>query len=1591
MADGSIVIETDLDTTEIEKDLNSLKKDVKESAEESAKEMEKSAEKASKSTKKSSEETKQHYRRTEEQAKQSAANAEKYWTGAADKIRNVVSIAAKAAATGLAAGAVAAVKVGSSFEAGMSEVKAISGASEKEFQKLTEKAKEMGATTKFSATESAEALKYMSMAGWDAEQMISGLPGVMNLAAASGESLGTVSDIVTDAMTAFGLQAEDSAHFADVLAKASSSSNTNVGMMGETFKYVAPIAGSMKYSIEDTATAIGLMANAGIKGGEAGTALRSILTRLVKPPKEAAEALDELKISAKNSDGSMKPLKEVLSELRTKFAGLDDSQKAQYAASIAGQEAMSGLLAIVGTSDSDFNKLTKSINNADGAAKKQADTMNDNLKGALQELGSAAESVGIEVYEDIKGPLKKVTKEGAAQVRGLASAIKKNGVKSIIPKEAITTVKSLGSIAKSVGGGGIKVLGAAVKILGNNFDIVLPAATGLLTVFKGYKAVKTVTSAIGAARDAVSGFKTAADVAGAMTRTENAVSGMTVAVGALSGGMGKATAASGILEAGVTALGGPIGVAVIAIGAMAAGVGAYALSEETLSKKLKRSSEAQEKYLESLKENKKARKESIEATQTEGKQADFLSAKLEDLMSVENKSAGQKEQIKTIVEKLNELLPDLGLAYDEEKDKLNKSTDAIKKNIAAQKELAMAKAYGAQMEGITEDIIKTEDKLAKATEKQTKAAEKLKEAEEAVKKAQSDKSVAPRDNIELQIALENQRQLNEVYDSASEQVEKYQKSLADLNVELDTAGNRQIGETNYAEYLGSIDKLCEEAKIKAGDIPESVAQGMKEGLYANPMTGEELNGLINLDSLVQKVQADGKQVPAAVVQGIQNGKYVLTEGVDQMKALIKLDEIQNMSLQSGVKIPGNLSKGIASGKSKPASAIKQMEALVTFDQLVTESGQAGSEAVQKLVSAVNAGKMKPAEAVKQMNALVEKESAQGLGKASDKGGEEYSKGLDSKKGAITKSGKGASTAAATGAKSVSFNPVGSFMGAGIESGLISKIPAIQAAARRVVKSAKDAAKAEADINSPSRVFRDEVGKFLPLGMAVGIEKNTGAVENASRGMAQASIKATTDELDIHSPSKKFKKIVGKNIPKGIAAGIKVAKAELVAEMKSTMSEVLFTAQSMAREGKYSQIGSDLVSGLSESLNTAKTRSSNSLQDSINKQYEALTAAHTKKENAKQDKIDKAKGKKNKKKLKKQLSKLKAANKKEAAQLQEAGEKVANAFNTAFEKESDRLTQIAQKQIQELSEKYQKEYDRIAGLRDSLTSKQQSWGNVYDLRQNIFDIERHQNHLKALEKKIPESMMERILGMNMDEASAYMDWFQAMSADQQRAYIENWNKQQSMSETFSNNFFADDFAKIESEYQTKLKKATDDLQKQIKQAGVNIAKGLAAGITSETRSANKAIKNLCNKLIKTAKKQLGIKSPSRKFAEIGRYDVLGIEKGHEKEAKNLYRQMEDVSETMAQRFAKARLNIPELQGRMQSAVQKQMGRITANVQMPKISQNTAPDVKTERIVYMGPEKIEVVSMLDGREVARSTVPYMDQFLNDTVNRRLRGGV
>lgn len=287
------------------------------------------------------------------------------------------------------------VKKAAEFEAQMSTVKAISNASADDMKRLSEEAKHMGATTQFTAVEAGKALEYMAMAGWKTDQMLGGLPGIMNLAAASGEDLGQVSDIVTDALTAFNMTADQSGRFADVLAQASSNANTNVSMMGSTFQKVAPVAGALGYSVEDMSLGIGLMANASIKAEVAGTSLKTALANMAKPTKQMQAYMDEYGISLTNADGSMKTFREVIDNLRSSLGGLSESEQVAAATAIFGKESFAGMLAIVNASDADFKKLSDSVNNAAGAAERMAQIKLDNFEGKVTLLKSAFEGLQI--------------------------------------------------------------------------------------------------------------------------------------------------------------------------------------------------------------------------------------------------------------------------------------------------------------------------------------------------------------------------------------------------------------------------------------------------------------------------------------------------------------------------------------------------------------------------------------------------------------------------------------------------------------------------------------------------------------------------------------------------------------------------------------------------------------------------------------------------------------------------------------------------------------------------------------------------------------------------------------------------------------------------------------------------------------------------------------------------------------------------------------------------------------------------------------------------------------------------------------------
>lgn len=449
-----------------------------------------------------------------------------------------------------------AVKIGSDFQAEMSKVQAISGATGEELQKLSDKAKEMGATTKFSASESAQALNYMAMAGWDTTQMMDGLDGVMMLAAASGENLATVSDIVTDALTAFGMKASEAGDFADLLASASSNANTNVGMLGESFKYVAPLFGALGYSAEDAALALGLMANAGIKGSQAGTSLRSAISRLTLPTSEMVGIMQELGVNITDAQGNMLPFKDVMDDLRLSFKSLTQEQQAQYATILFGKEAMSAMLAVINASDEDYEKLTKATREYSGAAGEMADIMQDNLQGQLTILKSQLEGVAIQIFEILVPHLKVL-------VEHLQNAVEWFSNLSPATQETIVKVAALA------------------------------AAIGPLLIIGG-----KIVAGAGA-------------IISAFSKISIAIAGKTAAATGATAAAGGLVAIKGALATAFAALTGPIGIAIASIVAITAvGITLYK-NWDTIKEKAEELKDAISEKWNSIKENTEQTWESV--------------------------------------------------------------------------------------------------------------------------------------------------------------------------------------------------------------------------------------------------------------------------------------------------------------------------------------------------------------------------------------------------------------------------------------------------------------------------------------------------------------------------------------------------------------------------------------------------------------------------------------------------------------------------------------------------------------------------------------------------------------------------------------------------------------------------------------------------------------------------------------------------------------------------------------------------------------------------------------------------------------------
>lgn len=692
------------------------------------------------------------------------------------------------------------VTTGMEFDSAMSKVAAISGASAEELNKLTEKAQEMGRTTKFTASESAEAFNYMAMAGWKTEEMLDGLEGILNLAAASGADLAETSDIVTDALTGLGYEAKDAGRLADVMAAAAANANTNVELMGSTFQYVTPVAGALGFSMEDVAVAIGTMANAGIKGERAGTALRSMMTRLASPPKMAADSIEELGITVTDSAGKMLPLIDILKQLRSKFNGLSEAEQAHHAKAIAGQEAMAGLLAIVNSAPDDFEQLIQSVNNSAGAADRMAKTMLNNVGGKFTLLKSQLEGIRLTIWDKLEPTIR----------------------------------KCIDSISRTLSGinweaAGRKAAAAFEKLVGvfewfiTHWDAVVTGVSAIIAAFVAAKIATFTTAIIGA----VSAISTA--VAGATS--------LSAAFAALNTVMGM----------------NPIGLVVGALAALAVGIAAVVsktneASEETIefNEKIAAQTDAVNANKESWEQLQATRQENLSKGMSEMSYYEDLINELDKIVDENGKvKSGYEDRAAFITSTLANALGLEISMHDGVIEKYGEIRDAIDQTIEKKKAEIILNSQEASYTQAIQDRANALDLLAESQRQMTQLVNDNAKAQEILNSQAGTYS-----REEVQWAKEKNQAYQENYNTLKENIDNQKQTLEGYYAAIG------LYEDNYAKFHAEkYSEMQEQDWIYVASFAESEEQ--KKTILQQGIDAEQA-GLEVLESM--RTESNSKMI-----------------------------------------------------------------------------------------------------------------------------------------------------------------------------------------------------------------------------------------------------------------------------------------------------------------------------------------------------------------------------------------------------------------------------------------------------------------------------------------------------------------------------------------------------------------------------------------------------------------------------------------------------------------------------------------------------------------------------------------------------------
>ena len=1439
----------------------------------------------------------------------------------ADGIRNVIS--------GLKDLATEAINVGMSFESSMSNVEAISGATAEQMQQLTDKAMELSESSKFTATEIGDGFSYMAMAGWKTEEMLDGIEGIMNLAAASGTDLATASDIVTDALTAMGYSAQDSGRLADVMAAASSNANTNVELMGATFKYVAPIIGTLGYNMEDAAVAIGLMANAGIKGEKAGTALRSTLNRLSAPPKECAEEMERLGISLTDSEGNMKDLNTVITEMRIKFADLSETEATAAAKHIAGQEAMSGLLAIMNASNEDFQKLTVAINDSSGAAATMAETMQDNVGGKLTLLQSKIQGIMIRLFKKASDSMK----DGIDTVGEALDKVNWDKVGDQIGKFATKAADLFSYIIRNSS----TIIGV-LKTIGSIFATVFVANKVVSTA----KAVTTLVNAFKSAQSATQLFSTACEVLG-ISMSAIPVMALIAALGAVYTIMKQSEAAAED----------------------------YAQSTYGLTEK-------QQELVDAIDASAEAVKRSNEAFADEGSNLDYAYGKLGDLKDQYNALIDENGNVKEGSEELAETLlgqlaEGLGITIENVKENI----DANGQLSASIDELIQKKKDEAKLSAFEDDYREALKNEVQYFQKLKGAKEEQKAAQENLNKAQADYNQAMEDLSKMDAwgalavsatelpkytkGLEEAQQTyddvtqsvktaSETWGSARSTIEHYQEALT-----ASTEGNADKMNSALLKMQGGItdstvaskDQLQEQylnTKSQLSDIQELYDQGIATDEMVNSYKRITEEAGAELDEWVAKNEEAGKE---GVEGFVSSASDQLGNAYDVAE---QLGSGSSLSLINGLGDWGQ----IATDKTGDYLGIiegKKSEANKTGEDFGEETAKGAKSKVPDFVEAAQlstegyTGEIEGSENIfkKTGNFMTEKTAAGAEEKKTEMEAPAehsvttFTDVINNNASQANEAGGNlaAEAAAGAGSNTSDFETSGTNAAQGFINAIIAKAKEAWNAGLTLAKNAIGGVKKGQQEGSPSKLTYKS-GQMFTLGYINGIVSMEQQLANATKSLVSVALQELLklNNFDFSNVSENASSVISSGISEKMdymLSRMKYENEQKIKDFDNTIEELQNASDAKAESlQKASEKKQTKLQKESEKTQKALQKASDQAVASIKKASAAKQEAiqnqidHLEKEKqndetkkkikelkealknekslmstrvkAQQDQVKKS-IKAEQDALKKQIKAEEEASKKaieasketyeeqikEQEKMRDAYEQASESMISEFSKAMSAYQTAAQKLIDDtmnaITDKYQSKYDALMDKQDNLIEKLKSAGDLFslsganvmtinDINAQTAAIKQYADKLSKIKQRVSGDLFDQIASYDMKEGEAFIDRLLAMSEKELQAYSDAYDEKMRVSESLSENIYKKDFDKVASDYEKAVKEAFADLPAELEQLGYDTMAGFLSGLTTNTDYMEDAVKTFVSGMVDTFKKQLGIASPSKVTMKIG---------------------------------------------------------------------------------------------------------------------------